>query len=279
MVTSTWKWKSFDNLEMYSRSWVPENKPKAVVCLVHGLGEHIGRYEHVAQAFTREGYALAGFDLRGHGNSEGPRGHTPSPDGFFNDIDKFFTEVDKRFAGMPKFLYGHSLGAMIVLAYTPQRKPKILGVIATAASVHSALEEDKFKLYLVKNFGSLMSSMTTDSGLDPKTLSHDPAVVEAYVNDPLVHRHVTMQFAKSGLEIIKQIYQFAPKFPVPVLLMHGEKDTLGYAYGTREVADLMPKNLVTLRMWPDMFHEIHNEPDKEKVLKVMTDWLDAHLTK
>lgn len=277
METTTWKWKSFDNLEMFSRSWTPANTPKAVVCLVHGLGEHTGRYEHVAEAFTQQGYALAGFDLRGHGLSEGPRGHTPSPEAYYNDVDGLFSQVEKRFPGSVKFLYGHSMGAMIVLAYTPQRKPKIKGVIATAASVHSALEEDKFKLYLVKNFGSLMSTMTVDSGLDPKTLSHDPKVVEAYVNDPLVHRHVTMAFAKAGLEMIKQIYKYAPQFPVPALLMHGEKDALGYAYGTREVAELMPKNLVTLRLWPDMFHEIHNEPDQAQVLKVMVDWMDGQL--
>jgi len=279
LITETWNWKSFDNLNMFSRSWSPDGKRKAVVCLVHGLGEHTGRYKHVAEAFVKQGYALAGFHLRGHGNSDGPRGHTPSPEAYFNDIDLFFNEADKRFPAIPKFLYGHSLGAMIVLAYTPQRNPKIIGTIATAVPVHSALENDKFKLFIVNNFGSLMSTMTIDSGLDPNTLSHDRAVVDAYIGDPLVHRQVTMQFGKSGQKIIKQVFHFAPQYPVPVLLMHGEKDDLGYAYGSKEIADLMPKDLVTLRMWPGMFHEIHNEADKGLVLKTMTDWMDAHLPK
>lgn len=110
MKWAEWGWESNDGLKMYAQSWEPEESPKAVVCLVHGLGEHSGRYAHVGKASTEAGFALAAFDLRGHGKSGGPRGHTPSFDAFMNDIEGFQKQLDKRFSNLPRFLYGHSLG-------------------------------------------------------------------------------------------------------------------------------------------------------------------------
>src|SRR3972149_10091478 len=124
-----WNWKSRDNLVMYAQVWQPPGAVKAVVCLVHGLGEHIGRYPHVGAALSEKGFALAGFDLRGHGKSQGRRGHAPSLNVYFDDIDFFLEQVAERFHGSPCFLYGHSLGAILTLAYVPLRKPRISGVI------------------------------------------------------------------------------------------------------------------------------------------------------
>jgi len=271
-----WTWKSSDGLDMYSRGWTPRGEPKAIVCLVHGLGEHTDRYAHVGAALTGKGYGLLGFDLRGHGRSGGPRGHTPSPEAFLDDIDGFLQEVERRYPGQRCFLYGHSLGGILVLAYPLLRKSRIAGVIATGSAMRSALEKDKVKLTLVKLLGPLLPSLTVPSGLDPQTLSHDPRVVETYVNDPLVHDRTTLGFGMAGLKLIEQIYQNASRFPVPVLIMHGAEDALGFPVGSQEVAALIPAELVTLRLWDGMYHEIHNEPEQAEVFKVMLDWLDKH---
>ncbi|MGB2782801.1 MAG: alpha/beta hydrolase, partial [Atribacterota bacterium] len=117
MKHTEFKLKTFDGLLLFGQSWQPESKPKAVICLVHGLGEYSGRYTHVADALTLAGYALISFDLRGHGKSEGPRGHTPSYEALMKDISSLLEVTNKQFPQLPSFLYGHSLGGNLVLNY------------------------------------------------------------------------------------------------------------------------------------------------------------------
>ena len=278
METFEWNWKTSDGLQMYSKSWAPKGRPKATVCLVHGHGEHIGRYAHVAAALTEKGYALLGFDLRGHGKSAGPRGHTPSYEALMNDLAAFFDQVEARYPDLPRFLYGHSLGGILAISYALRRKPQLAGVISTAAGLRTALEEQKFKVMMARVLGALIPTMTIASGLDPSTLSRDPAVVQAYVTDPLVHDKMTLGFGKTMLSAIPWVFEHANEFPLPLLIMHGTKDMLGYPRGSQEFASLAPKEMCTLKMWEGFYHEIHNEPEKAEVFKVMTDWLAAHLT-
>jgi len=271
-----WTFKSSDGLDLYARGWAPKGKPKAMVALIHGLGEHVGRYAHVGAALTEKGYALLGFDLRGHGKSGGPRGHLPSFEAFMTDIDRFLEETAERYPGLPQFLYGHSLGGILVLNYALRRKPRLAGVISTAAGLRTALEEQKVKVIMARILGTLMPTMTLASGLDPKTLSRDPAVVQAYISDPLVHDRMTLGFGKIMLTAIPWTFEHAGELQLPLLIMHGTKDMLGYPRGSQEFAGLAPKERVTLKMWDGFYHEIHNEPEKAEVFKVMLDWLDKH---
>ena len=277
METFEWKWKTSDGLQMYSKGWAPKGTPKAVICLLHGVGEHIGRYEHVAEALTEKGYALLGFDLRGHGKSAGPRGHLPSFEAFMSDIDRFLAEVAKRYPGAPQFLYGHSMGGILVLNYALRRKPRLAGVISTGAALHTAIEEQKVKVVMARVLGALLPTMTIASGLDPKTLSRDPAVVQAYISDPLVHDRMTAGFGKIILTVNPWTFEHAGELELPLLIMHGTKDMLCYPSSSLEFAGLAPKDKVTLKMWDGFYHEIHNEPEKAQVFKVMTDWLAARL--
>src|SRR5512142_2733677 len=131
MEIKEWSWKSSDGLDMYARQWAPSGTVKSSVVLVHGLGEHSARYDHVAAALGEGGVALLGFDLRGHGRSGGLRGHTPSYEALMDDITVFLGQAESRYPGLPRFLYGHSLGGNLVLNYTLRRKPTLHGVIAT----------------------------------------------------------------------------------------------------------------------------------------------------
>lgn len=279
MKTQEWNWQTHDGLQVYSKEWKPEGKPKAVVCLVHGLGEHVGRYEHVGKVLAEAGYALLGADLRGHGKTEGQRGHSPSYEVFMQDIDGLLREAAKRYPGVPVFLYGHSLGGILVLNYALRRKPAIQGVISTGAGLRTALEQQKMKVFLAKVLGSIMPTGSMASGLDPNSISLDPAVVEAYIHDPLVHNRISFAMGKHSLAAIAWIFSHASEFHIPLLIMHGRKDQLGYPQGSQEFAGLIPKELCTLRLWDGLTHEIHNEPEKAEVFKVMVDWLDAQIKK
>ena len=263
-----------DGLSLYAQAWSPEN-PEAVVCLVHGLGEHSGRYVHVAERMTQSGYAFLTSDLRGHGKSEGLRGHTPSLEAFLTDIDLLLEEAKRRYPDQPCFLYGHSLGGVLVLNYSLQRQTELAGVIASSPGLRSALEQQKGKVALVKLLGSVIPKQSISSGLDATTLSRDTEVVRKYLNDPLVHDKMTFGMAKAIIEEIPWVFAHASRFNVPLLIMHGTADRLVFPAGSQEFAGLVNGNC-TLKLWEGLYHETHNEPEKDDVLSYMVGWLESH---
>jgi alpha-beta hydrolase superfamily lysophospholipase len=267
------------DITFYIQGWEPEGKPKAIVCLVHGLGEHTGRYEHVGQALNTAGYALFGFDLRGHGKTGGARGHIPSLEEALLDVQRFLGFQRQNFPDTPIFLYGHSLGGMFVLAYACQNDEGLSGVITTGAALHSPLFEQKAKVRLVKGLGSLLPRLTIPTGLDPATISRDPAVVQKYIDDPLVHDKSSLGLAMASLNGIDLCFAHAREFKPPLLMMHGTEDVLCYPSGSEDFAKLASENNkdVTLKLWDGLHHEIHNEPEQAEVFKFMIEWLDKHL--
>lgn len=270
-------WKSRDGLDIFAQAWEPDIvQPKAVVCHVHGLGEHSSRYVHVAEAFSKEGFVLFTSDLRGHGRSAGPRGHINAIEDFMQDIDVLFEQARSRYPGLPLFLYGHSLGGILVLHYGLSRKPDVKGVIATSSGLRTALEKQPLKVFLAKVLGSLIPSTTIVSGLDPNGISHDKNVVKAYQEDPLVHDKASLGFGKVMLGVTKWTLEHAGEFSRPLLLLHGKADPIAFPSGSIEFAAPL-KEKCTLVLWEDGYHELHNEPDKAEVLKTMTLWMDARL--
>lgn len=272
------QWEEKDGMRFFIQGWEPDQKPKALVALVHGLGEHTGRYAHVGKALNDAGYTLVGFDLRGHGWSGGSRGHVPSLDTYMQDIRRFFELIEKRYAGLPHFLYGHSLGGLLVLAYAIQYGAHLRGVVATGPGLRSALQQQKAKVAIVRLLGAFLPTMTLGSGLDASAISHDRAVVEAYKNDPLVHDRASLGFGKAALHAIDLCFERAGELPVPLLIMHGKSDTIAYSSGSEELAELLRDQGkdVTLKLWNDLYHEVHNEPEKEEVFKFMVAWLDRY---
>jgi acylglycerol lipase len=279
MRTFESKFEGSDKTSFYIQGWEPDTSPKAMVALVHGLGEHIGRYAHVGKTLTDAGYALIGFDLRGHGKSGGARGHFPSLDMVMGDIRQFFQFVSQRYPDIFQFLYGHSLGGLLALTYALQSKDYLKGVMVTSPGLRSALQEQKVKLAMVKILGSLIPELTVPSELDVKALSHDQKIVDAYVNDPLVHDRITLAFGRVGLQAIAECFAQAREFAFPLLIMHGKADQVAYPSGSEDFAWLASeKNKdVTLKLWDNLYHEIHNESEQTEVFKVMIEWLDKHL--
>jgi alpha-beta hydrolase superfamily lysophospholipase len=268
-----------DDITFYMQGWEPEEKPKAIVCFIHGLGDHTGRFEHVGKALNDSGYALFGFDLRGHGRSGGKRGHIPSLEVAMQDVRQFVSFQKQNHPGLPLFLYGHSLGGLLGLVYGLQFPDELNGAIVTGAALRSPLQDQKAKVTAAKILGSLMPGVILPSGLDPTTISSDPEVVQKYIDDPLVHDKVSTGLGKAMLTGMDYCFDHARKFKPPLLIMHGTADKLTYASGSEDFAKFASeKNKdVTLKLWDGMSHEIHNEPGKAEVFKVMIEWMDRHL--
>ncbi|HSQ27662.1 MAG TPA: lysophospholipase [Anaerolineales bacterium] len=268
--------KTLDGVQLFQQAWIPDSEPRGLVCLIHGLGEHSGRYLHVAQFLTSQNYAVYAMDNRGHGKSSGERGHVNDFEDFMKDIDQLMQKAQEDYPGIPIFLYGHSLGGILVLNYALRRKPSINGVVATSPGLRTVLEEQKIKIALSKLISSILPKLSMPTGLQANQISHDPQVVKKYTEDPLVHDRGTPGLAVNLLEAIEWAYQHAHEFSVPLLLMHGTDDEIAYARGSQEFASKV-RGDCTLKLWEGMAHETHNEPDKDQVLAYLADWLATKL--
>jgi len=276
MKHSEFEFKTFDGLSLFGQSWQPKDRPRAVVCLVHGLGEHRGRYVHVADSLTQAGYTLISFDLRGHGKSEGPRGHTPSYEALLQDISSLLEVANKQFPQLPSFLYGHSLGGNLVLNYVLRLQSDLKGVIATDPWLRLAFEPPRFKIILAQITNYIWPSFSQKNGLDTKVLSRDPEVVHTYENDPLVHDYISSRMFIGIYQSGYWALEHASEFSLPLLLMHGGDDKIISVKASHEFANTKTKNC-TLKIWNGLYHEIHNEPEKEEVFKFLVDWLDKEV--
>lgn len=256
--------------------WRPQT-PKAVVLLVHGLGEHAGRYEHVAKAFTDHGYALVGFDHPGHGKSEGVRGHIASYATVTDFITRLLSEMAGSYPGLPQFLYGHSMGGNIGLYYLLTCHPQLAGAIITSPGLGTADPVPAWKTLMGKVLYNVLPAMQMDNGLLLSGLAHDAAVIQAYKADPLVHGKISVRLGIEMLSNGKEIVAHAAQFPpIPLLLMQGSADPIVSPQVTDQFAKAFRGDL-TYKVWDGLYHELHNEPQQTAVIATMVDWLDAHV--
>jgi len=267
--------KNKDGLTLFAREWHSSQNPKAVITLIHGLGEHSGRYHHVAGYFCNQNMNIASFDLQGHGKSEGARGYISTNEILLDDIDLFLNKTKANFPGVPFFIYGHSLGAVIALAYAIKRKPIVQGIVASAPSFKVAQPVPPIKITLAKIMSILFPAFSMDNGLDRGGLSRDESIVKAYNEDPLVHPQIS---ARLGMFLIKEgmwLLDHADELTLDTLLMAGSLDRIISIPAIQEFA--YKTNRVTLKIWDGLYHEIHNEPEKEKVLDFILEWFQKDL--
>ena len=262
-------------MRLFTQGWQPEAEIQAVVCLVHGLGDHSGRYVNVGEALRGAGYVLLSFDLRGHGKSQGQRGHTPSYEALMDDIARFLDEAASRFPNLPCFLYGQSLGGNLVLNYGLRRRPQLAGVIATGPHLGLAFKPPFWKVTLCQIMSNPWPAFSVTTELDTKEFCHDPGVVQAHENDPLVHNRISARMFISVHQAAQWALQHAAEFPLPLLLMHGGADQLTSAGASRRFAEQVPGDC-TFKLWEGLYHEIHSEPTKQDVFDFLISWLQAH---
>lgn len=261
-----------DGIQLFCRAWLAE-KPKSIIALVHGFGEHSGRYAHVADFFNKNGYSFFAFDNRGHGQSEGKRGHAPNYDAYLYDIDIFLDYVAANSTGKPIFLYGHSMGGNLVLNYVLKRKLIVKGLIVSSPWIQLAFQPKPILVAVGKLMRSVAPGFTQDSGLEQAHISKDPAIVEAYKIDPLVHGKITASASIGLLEAAAFLNSYTGEMPVPTLIMHAGEDLLTSQPASEAFAGRV-SGPVTYKKWEGMYHEIHNEPQKNEVFNYMLGWLE-----
>jgi alpha-beta hydrolase superfamily lysophospholipase len=272
MNTLEFTWQNAKSQKIFAHEWKPQSESRAVVTLIHGLGEHTGRYQYVAEILNQAGFGLIGFDIAGHGNSAGTRGHA-SFEEVFADVDYALEEAARRYPGKPRFLYGHSMGGSIGLYYLLKRKPTLSGAVITSPGLAAGEKVPGAKLALAKIMAKIMPSFTLDNGLDLNNLSRDPLVIRTYKEDALVHPRISAQL---GLDLLTRgdwILEHAAELSTPLLIMQGTGDHIVSPAATAAFARAAPSKLVTYKTWEGLYHETHNEPEREQVLHYMTDWM------
>jgi len=270
------KVKAFDDLKLFVQSWQAIKQPRAIIFLVHGLGEHSGRFCRMANKFAHAGHIFIAFDLRGHGNSSGERGHVQSYDIFMQDITVVLTFIKQKFPKIPIFLYGHSMGGNLVLNYVLRYHPRIEGVIVTSPWLRLAFEPSAFKLIISKTMNRIWPTFSQLSNLDVNALSRDSKIVNDYRKDSVVHSHVSARLFTEIYKSGRWALEHASEFSLPLLLMHGGADRITSHEASCEFANqLTNSENCTFKLWKNLYHEIHNEPEREEVFEFTIHWINT----
>lgn len=268
-----------DGKKLYLQAWEPETERKAAVLVVHGLGEHSGRYAHLAAYLNQQGFAVYTFDGRGHGKSS-----LPKPTAYFERVEHYLKDVDdlyhkmKNYAeGVPCFIFGHSMGGGIATQYALTYKPEVKGILLSGPSL---IPGDDLSPLLIKASAliSRIAPKLKAVKLDSSHLSHDPEVMLKYNADELVYSKAIP--ARTGAELIammESIQANMSNFDFPVLLMHGTEDHLTNVEGSKMLYEKATSSDKTLKLYEGFYHELLNEVEKEKVMQDIVEWINARL--
>ena len=267
--------KGSDGIELYYQYWLTEAEPRASIALVHGFGEHSGRYMNVVNALTPSGYTIYGYDHRGHGRSPGQRVYINDWGEYREDLRAFLDIINQQQAGIPLFLYGQSMGGLIALDYLLHYPQGLRGAIISSALI---VPPNKPHLVLLARvLSGIWPRFSVKSGLDPKGLSRDPQVVKAGEADPLSSSVATARWGTEMFNTVSWVKSHAKEISIPILLIHGDADQFNNVEGSRYIFDAMTYPEKTLIIYPGGYHELHNDIDHEQVMADIKNWLDRHL--
>lgn len=261
--------------QIYCRAWKPQGKIKGLVVLVHGQGEHSGRHSHSAEHLAQAGYAVWAADLRGHGKSSGKRGHVDNFDDYLADVGRVIDKAKAQNPEVKTFLFGLSLGGLIVLDYAEKQGGKLAGVIASAPLLRLKMKVPAWKVLLGKMLSNITPTASMKTGLDPKLLSHDEEIVRNYINDPLVHGVASTRFFTELIRAENETTRDANKLTLPCLIMQGGGDGIVDPSATEDFFKTVAATDKTLKVYEGFYHEVLNEPEKENLLNEITAWLSA----
>ena len=260
---------------LYRQSWLPDSETRAAILLVHGLGEHSGRYNNLAAQCTACGYAVHTLDHYGHGKSDGMPGHVERFSVFVDGVRALRDDVRATEPDLPLFLLGHSMGGLLAATFLDEDQASFQGCVLSGPALRSEAEPPALVMALVRAIAWLAPTAPL-LGLDPSGVSRDPDVVAAYVRDPLVHHgKLSARLIAEFTTASRKALADAPGIRLPLLVMHGEDDKLTMPAGSRELYEKAGSTDKTLRLWPGLYHEIFNEPEKLEVIGEMLDWMDV----
>lgn len=274
MESGNFSLTSKDGITLEGYAWACPN-PKAAICIVHGLGEHKGRYQAVAEFFNKNKIAVFTTDLRGHGMSGGKKGHTPSFELLLKDVEELLMYARAEYNDLPLFLMGHSLGGNIVANYVlTESVNELAGAIISSPWLRLATEPSSGQKKIAQWVSKILPSLTQPNGLKIEDLTHDLVVNQAYENDPLNHDKISTQlFVEAYRQGIWAIDN-ADRNKIPLLIYHGADDRITSNTASKLFAEKAGNNVV-YQLWEGVKHEPHNDVKKEEVLETVKDWIEA----
>jgi len=266
-------------MALVRRDW-PSADARGTIVIVHGLGEHIGRYAHVAARLNANRWSVVGYDQRGHGASPGERGRIAAGDDLLADLAAVVDAVRAEAPG-PLVLLGHSLGGLVVARFVagalesprPSWQRDVDALVLSSPAL--AIGMTGAKRGLLATLEALTPNLGIGNGLDATGISRDAAVVAAYRADPLVHDRIAPRLVRFLADAGPTVLALAPRWQVPTLLLYAGSDRLVVPAGSAAFAAAAPAAVVTARPFASLFHEIFNEPEQDEVLGVLTAWLDT----
>ena len=268
-----------DGLHLHLRLWPAQAAARGVVQIVHGLGEHLGRYAHVAAALNAQGWHVAGHDLRGHGRSTGQRGGLADSHAFLADVAAVQDRIREQLPTGPLVLLGHSLGGLIAARFAaetlaplpaPWSRP-LSGLVLSSPALDPGMTGAQ--QFLLAVLGPLAPRLALGNGLKPDWICRDPLVVKAYVDDPLVHDRVTPRLVRFIVDAGVRVQSRAARWRLPTLLMWAGADRCVAPAGSAVFASTAPAAVLESKVYPGLSHEIFNEPEQAEVLGQLTQWL------
>jgi alpha-beta hydrolase superfamily lysophospholipase len=269
--------KSSDNLRLHVQHW-PADDPRAVVMLIHGLAEHIARYEHVASAFNQAGVSVVGLDQRAHGKSEGEhRAHVPKTELLVDDHELLWAQIKTTYPAAPRFVMGHSMGGLIALQFTLRHQSDMLGLVVSGAGLTTRVYVPGSLVGLVDRLGRHLPHLPTVA-FKSEHMSRSAETVERYDNDPLIERGpVRLGTAGNLLAAGQEVLRKAHTLSLPIYVLHGGADKIVAAGASKRLFAALTSEDKTLKIYPGFHHEILNEPEQDSVITDILDWLEAHL--
>ena len=277
MKHSEGKFRGHKNLNIYYQCWLPSRKIKAILLVAHGMCEHSGRYINLANYFVPKDYAIFGVDHRGHGKSEGLRGYVERFQDYLDDLQAFINIVHSQQGSHKTFLLGHGLGGLIAAAYTVHHQHELVGTLLSSAAIKVTPDISPVLRTAVPLLSTLLPKMGA-TALNTSALSQDQAVIEDFLNDPLVYKgKISMRL---GAEMMKAAEKLQPQMPwihLPILIMHGTADRLSDMEGSQILYEQVNSQDKTLKLYEDFYHDIFNEPGHEQVFADVEAWLTAHI--
>jgi alpha-beta hydrolase superfamily lysophospholipase len=263
---------------LYYQSWHPSNPGQGVVTIMHGLGGHCGAFNRVVQSLLSHDYIVYGFDLRGHGRSPGQRGYLNRWSDFREDLHAFQTFIQTQEPTLPRFLLGHSLGALLCLDYSLHYPAHLSGVIALAPALKQ-VGVSPIRVVLGQILSWIYPRFSLNTGIDPNTASRDPAILQTYATDPLRHSRGTARLATEFVATTTWVWQHAAEFQVPLLLMHGEADGVTCATASDQFFQQIPFADKKWVLYPGSYHHLYDDLNAEEVLMDIHHWLEQHVSR
>lgn len=263
-----------EKLNLYCKIDSATGKGRGVVILIHGLGEHILRYDDWATRFVSEGYSIIRADLPGHGQSDGKRGHVSSFSLFPEIIRILIEKANEQFPGLPVILYGHSLGGAIVLDFLVSGAQGVSLSVVTSPWIKLSFEPPKSKMVLASAVKSILPTLIQSTGLVADHLSHDKEEVRKYISDPLVHSKISVALFTGVYNAGRNILRLGSRIDVPLLLIHGTDDRITSPSASAELA--AKSGMIELRLWDGGYHELHNESFRDELFSEIVEWLNKN---